>query len=71
MQSVSGRYDPRQKGTADEYDTIAILSKCMKMLAFLPVEEMGGSLAVHSDGHGKGAAFTLELPCPTQENSHG
>jgi len=26
-------------------------------------EEMGGALTVHSDGPGKGAAFTLELPC--------
>ena len=25
-------------------------------------KEMGGSLTVHSDGAGRGAAFTLELP---------
>jgi len=25
---------------------------------------MGGSLTVHSDGPGQGAAFTLELPLP-------
>jgi C4-dicarboxylate-specific signal transduction histidine kinase len=29
--------------------------------------EMGGSLTVHSDGPGKGAAFTLELPVTSQE----
>jgi NO-binding membrane sensor protein with MHYT domain len=28
----------------------------------LAAKEMGGSLAVHSDGSGKGAVFTLELP---------
>jgi C4-dicarboxylate-specific signal transduction histidine kinase len=28
----------------------------------LAAEEMGGSLSVHSDGLGKGATFTLELP---------
>jgi signal transduction histidine kinase len=33
-------------------------------------KEMGGSLTVHSDGPGQGTAFTLELPCPTRENSH-
>ena len=27
--------------------------------------ELGGALTVHSDGPGKGAAFTLELPCPS------
>jgi PAS domain S-box-containing protein len=36
----------------------------------LAAQEMGGSLTVHSDGVGQGAAFTLELPCPTRENSH-
>jgi signal transduction histidine kinase/HAMP domain-containing protein len=36
----------------------------------LAAKEMGGSLTVHSDGPGQGAAFTLELPCPTLENSH-
>ena len=29
----------------------------------LAAKEMGGSLNVHSDGPGQGAAFTLELPC--------
>ena len=29
----------------------------------LAAKEMGGSLTVRSDGMGKGAAFTLELPC--------
>jgi signal transduction histidine kinase len=28
----------------------------------LAAKEMGGSLIVHSDGVGKGARFTLELP---------
>jgi signal transduction histidine kinase len=36
----------------------------------LAAKEMGGSLTVHSDGVGQGAAFTLELPCPARENSH-
>jgi len=36
----------------------------------LAAKEMGGSLTVHSDGLGQGAAFTLELPCPTQEKPH-
>ena len=35
----------------------------------LSATEMGGSLTVHSDGPGQGAAFTLELPCPARENS--
>jgi PAS domain S-box-containing protein len=35
----------------------------------LAAKEMGGSLTVHSDGTGQGAAFTLELPCPPRENS--
>jgi signal transduction histidine kinase len=30
----------------------------------LAAKEIGGSLNVHSDGPGQGAAFTLELPCP-------
>ena len=30
--------------------------------AALAATEMGGSLSVHSDGPGKGATFTLELP---------
>ncbi len=29
----------------------------------LAAKEMGGTLTVHSDGPGQGAAFTLELPC--------
>jgi signal transduction histidine kinase len=36
----------------------------------LAAKEMGGSLTVHSDGPGQGAAFTLELPCPNREDSH-
>jgi PAS domain S-box-containing protein len=32
--------------------------------------EMGGSLSVCSDGFGRGAAFTLKLPCPAREISH-
>jgi len=36
----------------------------------LAARDMGGSLTVHSDGLGHGAAFTLELPCPAQESSH-
>ncbi|WNG31635.1 HAMP domain-containing protein [Cystobacter fuscus] len=28
----------------------------------LAAQEMGGSLTVHSEGHGRGATFTLELP---------
>ena len=36
----------------------------------LAAKEMGGSLTVHSDGVGQGAAFTLELPCPAREHSH-
>ena len=29
----------------------------------LAAKELGGTLSVHSDGPGKGATFTLELPC--------
>ncbi|HZH76313.1 MAG TPA: ATP-binding protein, partial [Archangium sp.] len=29
----------------------------------LAAQEMGGNLTVHSDGLGKGATFTLEMPC--------
>jgi len=36
----------------------------------LAAKEMGGTLTVHSDGPGQGAAFTLELPCPPPEKSH-
>jgi nitrogen fixation/metabolism regulation signal transduction histidine kinase len=36
----------------------------------LAAKEMGGSLTVHSDGPNQGAAFTLEFPCPSQENPH-
>ena len=70
IEAVSGRSEPRHQGAADEYDTTAILFECMKILAVLAVEETGGSLAVHSDNPGRGAAFALELPCPSQENSH-
>ncbi|MCP8688419.1 DAHL domain-containing protein [Marinobacterium sedimentorum] len=31
--------------------------------------EMGGSLKAHSDGPGKGALFTLALPCQTEEST--
>jgi signal transduction histidine kinase len=37
----------------------------------LAAKEMGGSLTVQSAGLGRGAAFTLELPCPTPENTNG
>jgi len=37
----------------------------------LAAKEIGGSLTVQSDGPGQGAAFTLELPCPAREDSHG
>jgi len=35
--------------------------------AALAVSEMDGSLSVHSDGRGKGAVFTIELPFKIQE----
>jgi signal transduction histidine kinase len=35
----------------------------------LAAREMGGTLHVHSDGPGKGAVFTLELPLPTSPTS--
>jgi len=37
----------------------------------LAAREMGGSLTVHSDGPGKGAAFTLELPVQSSGGAHG
>ena len=36
----------------------------------LAAKEMGGSLAAYSEGPGKGATFTLDLPLSTQENLH-
>jgi ligand-binding sensor domain-containing protein/signal transduction histidine kinase len=36
----------------------------------LAATEMGGSLTVHSEGPGRGAAFTLELPCHTNGDSN-
>jgi signal transduction histidine kinase len=37
----------------------------------LAAKEMNGSLVVHSDGLGQGAAFTLELPpAPTVDSKH-
>ena len=35
--------------------------------AALAAQDLGGSLRVHSDGLGKGATFTLELPAPPPE----
>ena len=32
----------------------------------LAAKEMGGLLTAHSDGPGRGATFTLQLPCPTR-----
>jgi PAS domain S-box-containing protein len=37
--------------------------------AVLTAMELGGSLRVQSDGPGKGATFTLELPCKPHQNS--
>jgi signal transduction histidine kinase len=34
---------------------------------FLTAQEMGGTLRVHSDGPGKGAIFTLEIPSQPKE----
>jgi len=36
----------------------------------LAAKGMGGSLNVHSDGPGRGATFTLELPAAAKEDSH-
>jgi PAS domain S-box-containing protein len=35
----------------------------------LAAQELGGTLTVHSEGVGKGATFTLALPCPPKEGS--
>jgi C4-dicarboxylate-specific signal transduction histidine kinase len=35
----------------------------------LVAKEIGGSLTVQSEGPGKGAAFTLSLPCPPKEGN--
>ena len=35
----------------------------------LAPKELGGALLAHSDGPGKGAVFTLELPCSRKEKS--
>jgi PAS domain S-box-containing protein len=37
----------------------------------LAAKEMGGRLQVHSEGVGKGATFTLELPLKVEEEAHG
>jgi len=37
----------------------------------LAAKEMGGTLHVHSEGIGKGASFTLELPLKLGEEAHG
>ena len=37
--------------------------------AALAARDLGGSLSVHSDGLGRGATFTLELPCVSAERS--
>ncbi|HXB60554.1 MAG TPA: PAS domain-containing sensor histidine kinase, partial [Candidatus Acidoferrales bacterium] len=36
----------------------------------LAAKELGGSLTAHSDGPGRGAMFTLELPCTANLSSH-
>jgi C4-dicarboxylate-specific signal transduction histidine kinase len=36
----------------------------------LAAKEMGGSLSVHSDGPGKGATFTLALPCEPKQTEN-
>jgi len=36
--------------------------------AALAAKQMGGALIVHSDGHNRGATFTLELPLTAPEN---
>jgi signal transduction histidine kinase len=33
----------------------------------LAAQELGGSLTAHSEGPGRGATFTLELPCTPAE----
>jgi signal transduction histidine kinase len=38
--------------------------------AAIAAQKLGGRLSVHSDGHGRGAEFTLELPC-IKENLDG
>jgi signal transduction histidine kinase len=37
----------------------------------LAAQELGGSLKVHSEGLGRGATFTLEIPCPMAEAQGG
>jgi signal transduction histidine kinase len=37
----------------------------------LSAKEIGGSLSAHSDGPGKGATFTLELPMGAKPDSSG
>ena len=39
------------------------------LLTPLAAKEMGGSLNIHCEGPGQGAAFTLELPCPAPGGS--
>jgi signal transduction histidine kinase len=36
----------------------------------IAAKELGGSLTVHSAGRNLGATFTLELPCPTNQDLH-